>query len=71
MNAQQHKEHLESQLSKIAGHQVEITIRGEREFTFSFDAIDLEAAQLLVEYVGQPATVETDAELEMTCVYIN
>lgn len=72
MNAQEHKAKLEAKFSSIAGHDVEITIRGDREFTFSFDAIDMHAAQRVVDYVGgaDSAEIEADDELQMTFVYV-
>lgn len=72
MNAQQHKARLEDIMSKIAGYPVEITIRGERAFTFSFESVDTNAGDKLAAFMkdgGANVSVETDAELEMTFVY--
>lgn len=70
--AQQAKAKLETTLSAVAGYPVEITIRGERAFTFSFDAIDPRAGQKLAAFMGATAktSIATDAELEMTFVYV-
>jgi hypothetical protein len=69
--ANQAKQALEAKLSAVAGRPVEITIRGERAFTFWFDGIDAAAAQRLAATTdGEKVTIESDADLG-TCVYIN
>ena len=69
--AQQAKKAMENKLSSIAGHDVEITIRGDRSFTFYFDAIDPEAAKKLAATAqGEKIEIDEDPELG-TCVYIN
>jgi len=61
-----------SQISKIAGHQVEMTIRGDRNFTFSFDAADQAAAQRIVDFFGKDAQCEVAIDDECgTFVYVN
>ena len=65
------KQAIEQKLSAIAGQPVEVTIRGDRSFTFWFDAIDAAAAQRLADTVkGEKVEVDADAELG-TCVYVN
>ncbi|MDR3100784.1 MAG: hypothetical protein LBV73_27440 [Paraburkholderia sp.] len=61
---------LEAVLSRLAGHPVEITIRAERAFTISFEAIDRPAGERIASFVGGRSTsVETDGECG-TFVYI-
>lgn len=71
--AQQALKTMTDKISKIAGRQVEITIRGPKEFTFSFEGKDEQAAQNLADFFEGQATVkvEYDAEIDMTCVFIN
>ncbi|HEX3163560.1 MAG TPA: hypothetical protein VHQ92_13365 [Pseudolabrys sp.] len=59
-------------ISKIAGRQVELTIRGERNFTFSFDDVDLKAANAIAEFFkGQGRVkIETDDECG-TFIYLD
>lgn len=65
------KQEMERKLSAIAGRAVEITIRGERNFTFYFEGVDMEAANRLAASVrGEAVVIEADAELG-TCVYVN
>lgn len=69
--AQTAKQAMEMKLSAIAGRQVEITIRGERSFTFYFDGVCAETAQRLAGAVkGEHIEIDVDAELG-TCVYVN
>jgi len=55
---------MEEKISKIAGREVEITVRGDRSFTFSFEAIDKDATKRIVDFFrGQSTTsVEEDDE---------
>jgi len=65
------KQTLEQKLSAVAGCPVEITVRGERAFTFYFDGIDSPAAQRLADTVtGERVEITEDLELG-TCVYVN
>lgn len=59
------------QMSKVAGHPVELTIRGDRSFTWSFEQADESAAKRIVEFFGENArcTYEIDAECG-TFVYV-
>ena len=72
MNAAQiAKQAMEAKLSAVAGRHVELTIRGERSFTFYFDGVCAEAAQRLAETVtGERVQIDADDELG-TCVYVN
>ena len=59
-------------ISQIAKRDVEITIRGDREFTFSFDDADHAAANRIKSFFGNTATVEIDVDDELgTCVYVS
>ena len=53
------KANLEASLSKVVGTDVEITIRGDREFTFSVDHIDQDLEFHLVRFFGKAMTVES------------
>lgn len=55
---------LEAQLSEIAGYPVEVTVRGLRDFTFSFDEVNHVATSAILKFFGDAAkfTVETDEE---------
>lgn len=65
------KQAIEQKLTAIAGHEVEVTIRGDRSFTFWFDAIDAAAAQRLADTVkGEKVEIDADPELG-TCIYVN
>lgn len=68
------KTRLEQILSGIAGRPVEITIRGERAFTWWMDAADPEAAAKLAAFAkADPrVTVESTMDPETgTCVYVD
>lgn len=70
LSAAAEKSRLQAVLSRIAGHPVDITIRAERSFTLSFDAVDHAAGKRLASFVGGcNASVETDVECG-TFVYI-
>jgi hypothetical protein len=59
-------------LSTIAGRAIELTIRGEREFTASFEAFDTAASDRLVKFFGKLATCEVLVDEETgTYIYIN
>lgn len=64
MTLTERKASLESQLSTIAGETVEVTIRGLRQFTFSFESVNQAATDAIVKFFGSQATltVETDEE---------
>lgn len=64
---------LQADLSKLAGVPIEITIRGDRAFTISFDKIDAAITAKLVSFFssGAKVSVETDDELDATFVYLD
>ncbi|AOJ86701.1 hypothetical protein WS87_08465 [Burkholderia sp. MSMB0856] len=63
---------LEAQLNAIAGRPLELTIRGARAFTFSFDEYDPAAGARVARFFSPMAvaTVEADAECG-TFVYVD
>lgn len=70
------KQILEAQLTKIAGVQVEITVRGEKAFTFSWDGQDNGAAEKIKAFFGFQMKFESfdndplyDEECDMCCMY--
>ena len=66
---------LEIQLSRVAGVSVEITIRGERKFTYSFDGDNESAVSALKNYFGTQGVFSSDSgydhECDHTCLYHN
>lgn len=51
-------------INKIAGREVEITIRGDRAFTFSFDGIDKKATAAIVQFFNGQAKLEICEDAE-------
>lgn len=51
-------------INQVAGREIEITIRGDRSFTFSFDEIDEVATRKICDFFKGSAkiSVETDEE---------
>lgn len=70
--ASERKAWLESVLSKVAGVEVGICIRGEREFTFHYEGRNDAAAAKLVKWLGASgeAKVEYDADIDFTCIFV-
>ena len=66
------KQELESNMSKVTGVPVEITIRGKKSFTFSFVCKNEMAAKKIQKYFAH-ATLEYDydEECDLTCLYMN
>jgi hypothetical protein len=63
---------LEATLSAVAGCDVEITIRAEKQFTVSAEGNQTSAFEKVVAYFGKLATFqpfEYDAEIDFTCAY--
>lgn len=67
------KQELEYNMTKVAGVPVEITIRGEKSFTFSFEGKNEVAAKKIQEYFNPVASLDYDydAECDLTCLYMN
>jgi hypothetical protein len=63
---------LESRISAECGKACELTIRAEKEYTFSFDGSDFAAAAKIVKFFGTAAdcSIRYDEECDMTCVYV-
>ena len=55
------KARLEAQVSEVVGAPVEITIRGERKFTFSVDHINQDLEFYLVQFFGKAMSVDSVA----------
>ena len=51
-------------INKVAGREVEVTIRGERSFTFSFDNIDKDATRKICEFFNGQAKIEVQEDEE-------
>lgn len=64
---------LEIILSRVCGRKVEITIRGLRDFTFSFEGEDQSGVDKIRDYFKEftdSCLVDYDKECDYTCVYI-
>jgi len=64
---------LELHMSRICGQRIEITIRGFRQFTFSFEGDHPEAVQRMRDYLEgylESALSEYDRECDYTVLYI-
>ena len=66
MTSAARKTRLEDQISEVVGAPVEITIRGEREFTFSLPHADQDLEFHLVQFFGPLMTVDS-AEIDNEC----
>lgn len=62
---------LESQLTQIAGLPIEVTVRGDRAFTFSFEGQCEAAVAAVVKFFGSFAKMAAsyDHECDFTCIY--
>lgn len=66
------KQELEHNMTKVAGVPVEITIRGKKSFTFSFEGKNEVAAKKIQEYFNHVALdYDYDEECDLTCLYMN
>lgn len=64
---------LEILLSRLCGQRIEITIRGLRAFTFSFEGSHPEAVDKLRTYFQEfsdSCLVDYDKECDYTCIYL-
>ena len=66
------KQELENNMTQVAGVPVEITVRGQRSFTFSFEGKNEMAAKKIRQYFA-PVRLEYDydEECDLTCLYMN
>ncbi|AKI28834.1 hypothetical protein PM404_gp45 [Stenotrophomonas phage vB_SmaS-DLP_1] len=63
---------METKMSKVAGAAVELTIRAERAFTFSFESVNEEAAAKLAKFFEGQAKVEVEHDEECgSFVYVD
>ncbi|MDN7790472.1 hypothetical protein QZM66_23180 [Burkholderia contaminans] len=63
---------LEAQLNVIAGRPLELTIRGARAFTFSFDEYDPAAGARVARFFTPVAIATVDADVECgTHIYVD
>ena len=66
---------IESTLTTIAGVKIEITIRGEAQFTYSFDGDNPEAVEKIKAFFKGQGTFHEDSgydlECDSTCLYHN
>lgn len=62
-------EALTATLTEIAGRPIEITVRGDNDFTFSYEGDHPEAAARLGEFFGMSLAPSYDEECDFTCVY--
>ena len=62
-----------AKISDVAGREIEITVRGLRAFTFSFDGRDDVASAKLAAFFASEAKVvcEYDEECDQTCIFID
>lgn len=63
---------MESSLSQLAGFAVELTVRGDRDFTLSADGCKCDELQGLVAKIGGKLSAggcSYDAECDFTCAY--
>lgn len=64
MTAATRKARLEATMTKIVGQPVDLTIRGEKSFTFSTEAVDPNLGDVIAAYFGKLATVTVDHDDE-------
>jgi len=58
---------METKMSKVAGAAVELTIRAERAFTFSFESINKEAATKLAKFFEGQGQAKVEVEHDEEC----
>ena len=51
-------------INTVAGREVEVTIRGDRSFTFSFEAIDKQATRKICDFFKGQAKIEVEEDEE-------
>ena len=58
-------------ITEVAGREIEMTIRGERSFTFSFDGKDEAATQKIINFFGDQAKLEVQNDEDCgTFIYV-
>ena len=63
-SATDRKTMLQNEISKIAGCNVEITIRGDRKFTFSTDRVDQDLEFHLTSYFGKAMVLDGESAID-------
>lgn len=63
-NATERKARLEATMTEIVGQPVDLTVRGEKSFTFSTEAVDRNLGEVIAAYFGKLATVTVDHDDE-------
>jgi len=63
-NATDRKATLQTEISKIVGCDVEITIRGDRKFTFSTDRVDQDLEFHLTSYFGNAMILDGESAID-------
>ena len=58
------KQALEARISALVGAPVELTVRGDRSFTFSTEAVTASLGDVLAQFFGKLATVRTEHDEE-------
>jgi len=60
-------------IEQVAGRSMEFTIRGDRNFTFSFEGRDDAAVSKVVAFFAEQAKVsaEYDEDCDQTCIFID
>lgn len=66
------KQELESNMTKVAGIPVEVTVRDKRSFTFSFEGKNEAAAKKIQQFFACVSLeYDYDEECGLTCLYMN
>lgn len=68
------KQTAEAQISLLAGVPVELTIRGKKEFTFSFEGKDDTAMQIILNYfkgAAKSIKAEYHKDIDYTVIFLN
>ena len=55
---------MNEKINKVAGRDVEITIRGDHSFTFSFEAIDKKATKAICDFFFGQANISVEENEE-------
>jgi hypothetical protein len=65
------KQAFEARIAALVGKPVELTVRGDRSFTFSTDDVTPDLGDKLAAFFGNLATVTADHDDECgTCAYV-
>jgi hypothetical protein len=67
MTVQRRTEELAATLSQVVGAKVEITVRGDRAFTFSTERVDQDLEFHLVGYFGSMMELDAETQIDGEC----